>query len=79
MGGRLDNVEKIVIAKERMSELVQELEGVNMGLIVYGHRRKGDCDDIEIMVPLGAGNQEAVIQQIQSISPQGENPDYQIH
>ncbi len=74
MWGRLDNVEKIVIAKERMIELVQELEGVNMGLITYGHRRKGDCDDIEVMVPLGAGNQEAVIQQIQSISPKGKTP-----
>jgi hypothetical protein len=74
MWGRLDNVEKIVIAKERMAELVQELEGVNMGLIVYGHRRKGDCDDIEIMVPLGAGNKVAVIQQIQSISPKGKTP-----
>ncbi len=74
MWGRLDNVEKIVIAKERMIELVQELEGVNMGLITYGHRRKGDCDDIEMMVPLGAGNKEAVIQQIQSISPKGKTP-----
>jgi hypothetical protein len=74
MWGRLDNVEKIVIAKKRMVELVQELEGVNMGLIVYGHRRKGDCDDIEMMVPLGAGNKEAVIQQIQSINPKGKTP-----
>jgi len=74
MWGRLDNVEKIVIAKERMIELVQELEGVNMGLIVYEHRRKGDCDDIEIMVPLGSGNKDAVIQQIQSISPKGKTP-----
>ena len=55
MWGRLDNVEKIVIAKERMIELVQELEGVNMGLITYGHRRKGDCNDIEMMVPLEQG------------------------
>ncbi len=74
MWGRLDNVEKIVIAKERMTELVQELDGVNMSLIAYGHRRKGDCDDIEIMVPLGSGNQDAVIQQIQSISPKGKTP-----
>ena len=74
MWGRLDNVEKIVIAKDRMTELVHELDDVNMGLIVYGHRRKGDCDDIEMMVQLGDGNQNAVIQQIQSINPKGKTP-----
>ena len=73
-GGRLDNVEKIVIAKERMMELVQDWDDVNMGLIVYGHRRKGDCDDIELLVPLGSGNQAAIIAQIQAINPKGKTP-----
>ena len=49
MWARLDNIEKIVIAKERLSALVKELpEGVNIGLMVYGHRSKGDCNDIEL-------------------------------
>ena len=49
MWARLDNIEKIVIAKERLSVLVKELpEGVNIGLMVYGHRSKGDCNDIEL-------------------------------
>jgi uncharacterized protein YegL len=74
MWGRVNNIEKIVTAKERMTELVREFEGVNMGLIVYGHRRKGDCDDIELMVPLGSGNKDVVIQHIQSINPKGKTP-----
>ena len=72
MWGDLDNEKKIVIAKERMTELVEELDGVNMGLIVYGHRRKADCNDIEIMVPLQPDNRSKVIEKIQSVSPKGK-------
>ncbi len=76
MWGRLDNVEKIVIAKETMSELVQGLpvEQFNIGLMVYGHRRKGDCDDIEMLTPLGQGNPASIVKQIQSINPKGKTP-----
>jgi Ca-activated chloride channel family protein len=51
MWAKMDKQRKIAVAKERMTELVRELTHVNMGLIVYGHRRKADCDDIELMVP----------------------------
>ena len=75
MWARLDNIEKIVIAKERLSELVKELpENVNIGLMVYGHRSKGDCDDIELLTPLGAGHRETILTQIQAISPKGKTP-----
>ena len=48
MWGKLDGKEKIVIAREVMEELINGLpEGVHVGLEVYGHRRKGDCEDIE--------------------------------
>ncbi len=75
MWGRLDTVEKIVIAKERLSELVNELpENVNIGLMVYGHRSKGDCNDIELMTPVGPGNRERILAQIQTIIPKGKTP-----
>jgi len=76
MWSRLDNVAKIVIAKEKMSGLVQELSAdqFNIGLIAYGHRRKGDCDDIEVLAPLGKVDTQTIIKQIQSISPKGKTP-----
>ncbi|MGD9210294.1 MAG: vWA domain-containing protein [Desulfobacteraceae bacterium] len=74
MWGELEDEKKIVIAKKRMMELVSELEDVNMGLIVYGHRRKADCDDIETMVPLQKGANTAIIQKIDSISLKGKKP-----
>ena len=74
MWGEMENQNKITIAKARMTELVNELGSVNMGLIVYGHRRKADCNDIELMVPLGNGAPNSIIERIQSVSPKGKTP-----
>jgi hypothetical protein len=74
MWGEMENQSKITIAKARMTELVRELSNVNMGLIVYGHRQKADCNDIEMMVPLGNGDQNTIVEQIQSVSPKGKTP-----
>jgi Ca-activated chloride channel family protein len=74
MWGEMENQSKITIAKARMTELVKELTDVNMGLIVYGHRRKADCNDIELMVPLGNGAPNSIIERIQSVSPKGKTP-----
>jgi hypothetical protein len=75
MWGRLDNVEKIVTAKEVMTELVNDFpEGINIGLEVYGHRRKGDCGDIEMLESLGKGDKATIIRKIESISPKGKTP-----
>ncbi len=75
MWAKVENKEKITIAKEVMINLIRELpEGVNVGLEVYGHRKKGDCNDIEVLVPVGKGDKNALIKQIQSIQPKGETP-----
>ena len=70
MWGRLDNVEKIVTAKEVMTELVNDFpEGINIGLEVYGHRRKGDCGDIEMLESLGKGDKATIIRKHQLQNP----------
>ena len=73
--GQLDNVEKIVIAKEQLSELIKELpKNVNIGLIVYVHCSRGDCHDIELLTPLGAGNRATILKQIQAIHLKDQTP-----
>ena len=53
MWGRVEGRPKIVIAKQVMTDLIQELPaGLNTGLVAYGHRRKGDCNDVEELVPI---------------------------
>jgi Ca-activated chloride channel family protein len=75
MWGKVEGKEKIVVAREVMANLINELpEGTQVGLEAYGHRAKGDCNDIEMMVPVGASDKSAVIDQINAINPKGKTP-----
>lgn len=61
MWAQVDNIPKIAIAKEVMIRLIQQLpDSVEAGLEVYGHRSKGDCNDIEIIAPIGKSDKTAV-------------------
>jgi Ca-activated chloride channel family protein len=75
MWGEVEGRDKIAIAKEVMTELIQGLpEGSRVGLTAYGHRRKGDCSDVEALVPLGPMDKERLTEQVQAISPKGKTP-----
>ena len=46
MWGQIDGINKIVIAKDVVESLVRSLpDEQRLGLVAYGHRRKGDCSD----------------------------------
>ena len=54
MWEKLQGKTKIAIAKEKMTELIRALPpSTRIVLEVSGHRQKGNCEDIEILVPLG--------------------------
>jgi len=75
MWGRVDGKIKIQVAKEVMTTLLKETpEGIDCGILVYGHRKKGDCADIETIVPIGSLQKEAAIEKINRISPKGKTP-----
>ena len=68
-------VEKIVVAKRVVSNLIKQLPAsVQVGLEVYGHRSKTDCSDVEVMLPIGLDNQAAAIEKLDSIKPKGKTP-----
>ena len=51
MWGQIGGKAKITIAKEVLSDLIQELPSdLQVGLTVYGHRQKEDCNDVEELV-----------------------------
>jgi Ca-activated chloride channel family protein len=57
MWGQIGGKAKITIAKEVLTGLIQDLPSdVNVGLVAYGHRTKGDCNDVEELSPLGPLN-----------------------
>lgn len=75
MWGAAGNETKIEAAKAVMAEVVPSLEAdVKVGLIAYGHRRKGDCSDIEVLVPPGSNDRDALLERVQAIQPKGKTP-----
>ena len=75
MWGRVDGKFKIQVAKEVMTTLLKETPAdIECGVMVYGHRKKGDCADIEMLIPIGALDREAAIPKINGISPKGKTP-----
>ncbi|MEM7483240.1 MAG: VWA domain-containing protein [Acidobacteriota bacterium] len=75
MWGQIDGTNKIVLAREALDELIADLPGSDrVGLIAYGHRREGDCADIEALVPLGPLDKAALRERVQGIAPKGKTP-----
>jgi Ca-activated chloride channel family protein len=75
MWGQIDGINKIVIAREVLGTILDDFPaGENIGLTVYGHRRRGDCTDIETVVPSGAGTLDAIREAANAINPRGRTP-----
>jgi len=74
MWGQIDGKTKIELAKEAMSGLVKDFPaGTDLGLISYGHRKEGDCSDIETLASRGS-SKDSIISAVQSINPKGKTP-----
>lgn len=75
MWGQIDGVSKVEIAREVMGDLINKWQDdTNLGLVAYGHRRKGDCSDIETLIDPGPLDKSDFIQTIEDISPNGKTP-----
>jgi len=75
MWGQVDGENKIVIARRVIGELINGLpDGTEAGLIAYGHRREGDCADIETIVPLGPLDRAAMTAKVAALNPKGKTP-----
>lgn len=74
MWGRVDGRPKVAIAREAVGALARALPaGTRMGLMAYGHRRAGDCADIELLIPPGPVDPAAFARAAQ-VSPRGRTP-----
>ncbi|MEZ5686118.1 MAG: VWA domain-containing protein [Paracoccaceae bacterium] len=45
-----------------------------LGVIAYGHNRKGDCSDIEVIAPVGPQDARALGARLQGLMPRGKTP-----
>ncbi len=70
MGAKIDGRPKIDIAHDSLTVLVSKLPATtNVALRAYGHRKGSDCNDIELLVPLGPLDQAGLIGRINAVKP----------
>src|SRR5690606_10804752 len=74
MWGQIDGGPKITIAREVVQGLLDDLPPERrLGLVAYGHNRKGDCSDIQTLVPVGT-DRDAIGKAIAGVNPVGMTP-----
>ena len=75
MWGQLDGKTKKDIASEVLSTSVNNLpSNQNIGLMAYGHRKKGDCNDIEYLVNLNNSTKSNITNAVSSMNALGKTP-----
>lgn len=61
MWGQIDGRAKLEIAREALAGVLEGIDpATELGLMAYGHREKGSCTDIELVVPPGPGTAQAI-------------------
>ncbi len=75
MWGQIDSKPKIQIAQKVIAELLDGWSpNVELGVIAYGHREKGNCSDIETLVAIGLVDAAAINATISNLNPKGKTP-----
>ncbi|MEZ4795873.1 MAG: VWA domain-containing protein [Flavobacteriaceae bacterium] len=75
MWGQLDGKTKKEIASQVLSTTVNNLpENQSIGLMAYGHRKEGDCNDVEFLVDINNSDKFNVTKAVKGINPLGRTP-----
>ncbi|HCO54056.1 MAG TPA: hypothetical protein DIT93_03440, partial [Pelagibacterium sp.] len=75
MWGQIEGVTKIEIAREVLGDLVNQWpDETNLGLVAYGHRREGDCGDIETVIAPQPISPATFSDAVNAINPLGRTP-----
>ena len=75
MWGQINGKTKIEIARETLGTVLQSVPAEQeLGMIAYGHRQKGRCDDIELVIPPAAGTGPDMARAANALSPKGKTP-----
>ncbi len=75
MWGQIGQKAKIEIARDTLGEVLSTVPAESeLGLMVYGHREKGSCKDIELAVAPAKGTADAIAKFARLIKPKGKTP-----
>jgi len=75
MWGQIDGKAKIDTAKSVLNDALSGLSAdVVPGLMIYGHRKKDDCSDVQLVAPVGSGSVDGIKGAVSAVSPRGKTP-----
>ncbi len=75
MWGKIGTKTKVEIARETVADVLGAWKVDNtIGLVAYGHRRKGDCNDIETLIEPGPLNKPAFLAMVNGLNAKGMTP-----
>ena len=75
MWGQIDGRPKLEIARETLKKLLPTLPAdMELGLMAYGHRERGNCKDIQLLVPPAAGTAAAIASAADNLKFLGKTP-----
>ena len=75
MWGQIDGKSKIEIAREVVADTVVSWDKSQpLGLMAYGHNRKGDCADIELLIAPAKVDADLFSSTANKLSPKGKTP-----
>ncbi len=75
MWGQMEGRTKMEIAADVLSNSIAKLPaGQQFGFVAYGHRTKGDCEDVEFLVDVEDGSGARITEAVKDIKPLGKTP-----
>ena len=75
MWGRIGETPKITIARDVLAGVLASAPAdLSLGLVAYGHREKGNCSDIELLVAPAPGTGPLIAGAAADLSPKGKTP-----
>lgn len=75
MWAQIDGKARIAIARETLHEVLATLPGdLELGFMTYGHREKGNCGNIEMLIEPALNTGAAIAAAADAINPKGMTP-----
>ncbi|MGE0605261.1 MAG: VWA domain-containing protein, partial [Xanthobacteraceae bacterium] len=75
MWGQVEGQTKISAARKAVDSILAKWKQTDrLGLMAYGHRTKGDCKDIELVVPVSAFDPDKIRSAVKGLNPKGKTP-----
>jgi Ca-activated chloride channel family protein len=75
MWAQIEGKTRIEIARDTLGQVLSGVSAeLELGFMAYGHRTKGDCTDIELLVAPEAGTADRISGAAMSLNPRGKTP-----